>query len=73
MTAPTVRRRVEPLHTGICCYCSALQETPPPPALVDCVNCGHPFRVFRAEANVKPIELGPAARDFFARQKRNAA
>ncbi len=51
-----------------CCYCGHVQEVPAPPALVDCVQCGHGFRVLRNEGQKSMIELTEAARDLYAQK-----
>jgi hypothetical protein len=52
-----------------CCYCGRVQSTPEPPALVDCFECGRPFRVFRRESKCKPIELGADAKAYYQRTR----
>jgi hypothetical protein len=38
-----------------CCYCGKIQEAPKPPALVSCVGCEKPLRIF---ANLSGVKLG---------------
>jgi len=53
-----------------CAYCGTANETPDPPALVKCRECGRSFRVLRNESGCKhPIEIGDAAREFYERKR----
>lgn len=52
----------------VCCYCSATQSVPDPPALVDCMRCKRPFRVFRNEGQESLMELSSFARAFYTKR-----